>query len=42
MKDIFGTDPTTWVVLVSMLLLRFMLVLLGNAFTVLNHYSAQD
>jgi ABC-type multidrug transport system fused ATPase/permease subunit len=38
MKDIFGTDPTTWVVLASMLLLRFMLVVVGNAFTVLNHY----
>jgi ATP-binding cassette, subfamily B, bacterial len=35
---IFGSDPTPWVVLVSMLLARFLIVVLGNGFTVLNHF----
>ncbi|MFP5388968.1 MAG: ABC transporter transmembrane domain-containing protein, partial [Thermoleophilia bacterium] len=35
---VFGSDPTPWVVLVSMLLARFLIVVLGNGFTVLNHF----
>jgi len=35
---VYGPNPTLWVVLVSMLLLRFMTVVIGNAFTVMNHY----
>jgi ABC-type multidrug transport system fused ATPase/permease subunit len=37
-KAVFGSDPTPWVVLVSMLLARFLIVVLGNGFTVLNHF----
>ena len=37
-RTIFGEDPTTWVVLVSMVSARFLLIVLGNAVTVLNHY----
>jgi len=37
-ETLFGSDPTTWVVLVSMVLARFGIVVLGNAFTVLSHY----
>jgi ATP-binding cassette, subfamily B, bacterial len=35
---IFGSDPTTWVVLVSMVVARFLIIAVGNAFTVLSHY----
>jgi ABC-type multidrug transport system fused ATPase/permease subunit len=35
---VYGPDPTMWVVLVSMLLVRFMTVVIGNLFTVANHY----
>jgi ATP-binding cassette subfamily B protein len=35
---LFGSDPTTWVVLVSMVLVRFLVIVVGNGFTVLNHY----
>lgn len=35
---IYGTSPTVWVVLVSMLVLRFLIVVVGNGFTVLTHY----
>jgi ATP-binding cassette subfamily B protein len=35
---LFGSDPTTWVVLVSMVLARFLIIAVGNAFTVLSHY----
>jgi len=38
LKLIFGTDPTAWVVLVAMVLARFLIIVVGNAFTVLNHY----
>jgi ABC-type multidrug transport system fused ATPase/permease subunit len=38
MRDVFGSDPTTWVVLVSMVSARFLLIVVGNAATVLNHY----
>jgi ATP-binding cassette, subfamily B, bacterial len=34
----FGEDPTTWVVLVSMVVVRFLVIVVGNAFTVANHY----
>jgi ABC-type multidrug transport system fused ATPase/permease subunit len=37
-RTIFGSDPTTWVVLITMVSARFGLIVLGNAFTVLNHY----
>ena len=37
-RTIFGPDPTTWVVLISMVSARFLLIVLGNAVTVLNHY----
>ncbi|HEY2055036.1 MAG TPA: ABC transporter ATP-binding protein [Solirubrobacterales bacterium] len=37
-RDIFGPDPMIWVVLVSMVSARFLLIVFGNAFTVLNHY----
>jgi ABC-type multidrug transport system fused ATPase/permease subunit len=35
---VFGSDPTVWVILVSMVVLRFLIIAFGNAFTVLNHY----
>jgi ATP-binding cassette, subfamily B, bacterial len=35
---VFGSDPTTWVVLVSMVLARFLIIVVGNGFTVLSHY----
>jgi ATP-binding cassette, subfamily B, bacterial len=37
-RTIFGPDPTTWVVLVSLVLARFLIIVFGNAFTVWNHY----
>jgi ATP-binding cassette, subfamily B, bacterial len=37
-RAIFGSDPTTWVVLVSLVLARFLIIVFGNAFTVWNHY----
>jgi ATP-binding cassette, subfamily B, bacterial len=37
-QAIFGEDPTTWVVLVSLVLVRFGIIVLGNAFTVWNHF----
>jgi len=37
-RAIFGEDPTTWIVLVSLVLLRFAIIVLGNAFTVWNHF----
>ncbi len=36
--SVYGSHPTPWVVLVSMLLARFLIVVVGNAFTVLNHF----
>jgi ATP-binding cassette subfamily B protein len=38
LATIFGEDPTTWVVLVAMVLARFLIIAVGNAFTVLSHY----
>jgi ATP-binding cassette subfamily B protein len=35
---VFGSDPTVWVILVSMVVARFLIIAVGNAFTVLNHY----
>lgn len=35
---VFGSDPTVWVILVTMVLARFLLTAVGNGFTVLNHY----
>jgi ATP-binding cassette subfamily B protein len=37
---LFGSDPTTWIVLVSMVIARFLLIAVGNGFTVWNHYLA--
>ncbi len=36
--SIYGSNPEAWVVLVSMLVARFLIVVIGNGFTVLNHY----
>lgn len=35
---VYGSNPTPWVVLVSMLVARFLIVVVGNGFTVLNHF----
>ena len=35
---VFGSEPTVWVILVTMVLARFLLTAVGNGFTVLNHY----
>lgn len=35
---VFGSDPTIWIVLVSMVTLRFLIIAVGNGFTVLNDY----
>jgi ATP-binding cassette subfamily B protein len=35
---LFGTDPTTWVVLVSMVVARFLIIVVGNATTVLSNF----
>jgi ATP-binding cassette, subfamily B, bacterial len=37
-RTIFGPDPTTWVVLIAMVSARFLLIVVGNGVTVLNHY----
>jgi ABC-type multidrug transport system fused ATPase/permease subunit len=37
-KFFFGDDPTTWVVLVSMVVARFLIIAVGNATTVLGNY----
>jgi ATP-binding cassette subfamily B protein len=38
LKTIFGDDPTIWIVLVSMVVLRFLIIAVGNGFTVLSHF----
>jgi ATP-binding cassette, subfamily B, bacterial len=38
LRTIFGDDPTIWIVLVSMVVLRFLIIAVGNGFTVLSHY----
>jgi ATP-binding cassette subfamily B protein len=35
---VFGSEPTIWVVLVTMVVARFLITAVGNAFTVGNHY----
>jgi ATP-binding cassette subfamily B protein/subfamily B ATP-binding cassette protein MsbA len=35
---VFGSEPTVWVILVTMVLARFLITAVGNGFTVLNHY----
>jgi len=35
---LFGSDPTTWIVLVSMVTARFLIIAVGNGLTVLSHY----
>jgi ATP-binding cassette, subfamily B, bacterial len=35
---VFGSEPTVWVILVTMVVARFLIIAVGNAFTVLNHY----
>jgi ATP-binding cassette, subfamily B, bacterial len=37
-RFLFGSDPIVWVVLVSMVVTRFLIIAIGNGFTVLNHY----
>jgi ABC-type multidrug transport system fused ATPase/permease subunit len=37
-RTVFGAHPTTWVVLVTMVSARFLLIVAGNAVTVLAHY----
>ncbi len=37
-KAIYGAHPEVAVVLISMILIRFMIVVVGNGFTVLNHF----
>jgi ATP-binding cassette, subfamily B, bacterial len=34
----FGTEPNVWVILVTMVVARFLITAIGNAFTVGNHY----
>ena len=36
--SVYGAHPDLWAVLISMLLARFAIVVVGNGFTVLNHY----
>src|SRR3954447_22921174 len=35
---VFGTHPETWIVLVSMVVARFTLIVIGNGVTVFSHY----
>ena len=37
-RTIFGPDPTVWIVLVSMVTARFLLIVFGNGVTVVNHF----
>jgi ATP-binding cassette, subfamily B, bacterial len=37
-STLFGSDPTTWVVLVAMVSMRFLIIVGGNAVTVWNHF----
>jgi ABC-type multidrug transport system fused ATPase/permease subunit len=37
-RAVFGSNPTTWVVLVSMISARFLIIVAGNGFTVWNHF----
>jgi ATP-binding cassette subfamily B protein len=37
-KAVYGVKPNVWAVLISMIVIRFAIVVIGNGFTVLNHY----
>jgi ATP-binding cassette, subfamily B, bacterial len=37
-QAVFGNEPTVWVILVTMVVARFLITAVGNAFTVANHY----
>jgi len=37
-RAVFGDEPTIWIVLVTMVVARFLITAIGNAFTVGNHY----
>jgi ATP-binding cassette, subfamily B, bacterial len=37
-RAVFGSEPTVWIVLVTMVVARFLITAIGNAFTVGNHY----
>jgi ABC-type multidrug transport system fused ATPase/permease subunit len=37
-RAVFGDEPTVWVILVTMVIARFLITAIGNAFTVGNHY----
>jgi len=37
-RVVFGSEPTLWVILVTMVFARFLITAIGNAFTVGNHY----
>jgi ABC-type multidrug transport system fused ATPase/permease subunit len=37
-RAVFGSEPTVWVILVTMVIARFLITAIGNAFTVGNHY----
>jgi len=37
-RAVFGDEPTVWIVLVTMVVARFLITAIGNAFTVGNHY----
>lgn len=37
-RTLFGENPTTWVVLVSMVVARFLIIVVGNAATVLGNF----
>jgi ATP-binding cassette, subfamily B, bacterial len=37
-RAVFGSDPTVWVVLVAMITARFLIIVVGNGFTVWNHF----
>jgi ABC-type multidrug transport system fused ATPase/permease subunit len=37
-RAVFGDEPTVWVILVTMVIARFLITAIGNAFTVANHY----
>jgi len=37
-RFLFGPEPVVWVVLVAMVLARFLIIVLGNGFTVWNHF----
>jgi ATP-binding cassette, subfamily B, bacterial len=37
-QAVFGDEPNVWVILVTMVVARFLITAIGNAFTVANHY----